>query len=155
MKRREFVNGAVAAGALTATAGMGLLRTNVAIAASRPDEAFLATDADEVLNMVFGTTEAEESADVKIDAPLQAENGAVVPVQVSTTIAGAEMIAVVVKKNPTPLLTLMETTSRTGSYYSLRVKMAGTDKVYAYVKAGGKLYMASQDVRVAVGGCGG
>ncbi len=155
MKRREFVNGAVAAGALTATAGMGLLRTNVAIAASRPDEAFLATDADEVLNMVFGTTEAEESADVKIDAPLQAENGAVVPVQISTTIAGAEMIAVVVKKNPTPLLTLMETTSRTGSYYSLRVKMAGTDKVYAYVKAGGKLYMASQDVRVAVGGCGG
>lgn len=153
MKRREFVGATAAAGALAVT-GLGILPVGIARAA-RPDEAFLSKDAKEVLNMVFGTTEAEENAAVKVEAPLQAENGAVVPVQISVGVDAPELIALVIENNPTPLLTVLEPTSRSGSFYSLRVKMAGTDTVYAYVKAGGKLYVAAQEVRVAVGGCGG
>ena len=87
--------------------------------------------------------------------PLQAENGAVVPIVVSTTLPSPERVAVVVPKNPTPLLSVLDTTSRTGSYIRMRIKMAGTDSVVIYVKSGGQWYTTSQEVRVAVGGCGG
>lgn len=94
------------------------------------------------------------SDQIKLDAPLQAENGAVVPIVVSTTLPAPESIAVVVPKNPTPLLSMFETTARTGSFFRMRIKMAGTDEVIVYVKSGGQWFMASQEVRVAVGGCG-
>lgn len=153
MKRRHFVNGTMAASVLAVT-GIGLSPARRAHAA-RPDAAFLSKDPNEILNMVFGTSDTETSGDVKVEAPLQAENGAVVPVQVTVGLPDVELVGIVVNNNPTPLLTVLEPSPRGGSYYSLRVKMAGTDTVHAYVKAGGKLYVASQEVRVAVGGCGG
>ena len=127
----------------------------VSALAAIPDDTFLVKTADEAVAAVFGTSDAAESADIKLDAPLQAENGAVVPVEVTVNIPDTELVAVVVPKNNYPLVTVLEPTSTTSSYYSLRIKMAGTDTVRVYVKAGGKLYMASQEVRVAVGGCGG
>ena len=36
-----------------------------------------------------------------------------------------------------------------------RLKMAKTSKVVALVESGGKLYSASKEVKVTVGGCGG
>ncbi len=153
MKRREFIQTTAVVGALTTAAGLGLLPRSAH--AARDDAVFLETDPDKVLNAVFGTTEAVESADLTLDAPLQAENGAVVPVKINAGMADLEKIAIVVKKNPTPLLTVLDAGPRSGGFYSLRIKMGGTDKVYAYAQAGGKLYVASQDVRVAVGGCGG
>ena len=135
-------------------AGGGLLYLPRANAA-RPDAAFLAKDLDSVLKEVLGGSEATVSDQIKLDAPLQAENGAVVPVVVSTTLAAPQAVAIVVPKNPTPLLSMLETTARTGSYVRMRIKMAGTDEVRAYVKSGGQWYMAAQEVRVAVGGCGG
>ncbi len=123
--------------------------------AARPDAAFLAKDVDTAMMEALGTTEATPSDQIKLDAPLQAENGAVVPIEISTTLASPEAIAVVVPNNPTPLLSILETTPRTGSYVRMRVKMAGTDKVRAFVKSGGQWYVTEQEVRVAVGGCGG
>ena len=108
-----------------------------------------------MLTEALGTADATPSDQIKIDAPLQAENGAFVPVKLSTTLPAPEAVAIVVPINPTPLLTVLETTPRTGSFYALRIKMGGTGKIFAYVKSGGKLYSATQDVRVAVGGCGG
>jgi len=143
--------------ALTAglfTGGSGLLYLPRAQAA-RPDAAFLAKDLDTVLREVLGTTEATPSDQIKLDAPLQAENGAVVPIEISTSLPAPEQIAIVVPKNPTPLLSVLDTTPRTGSYVRMRIKMAGTDSVVVYIKSGGQWYTASQEVRVAVGGCGG
>lgn len=104
---------------------------------------------------VLGTREAAASDQIKLDAPLQAENGAVVPIEISTSLPSPESIAVVVPNNPTPLLSVVETTPRTGNYLRMRIKMAGTDKVMVYVKSGGQWYVTSQQVRVAIGGCGG
>ena len=123
--------------------------------AARPDAAFVAKDLDTVLQEILGGAQASQSDQIKLDAPLQAENGAVVPVVVETTLPAPEQIAIVVPKNPTPLLTVLETTPRTGNYVRMRIKMAGSDQVVAYVKSGGQWYTASQEVRVAVGGCGG
>lgn len=135
-------------------AGGGLFYTP-RVSAARPDAAFLAKDLDTVLKEVLGGSEATMSDQIKLDAPLQAENGAVVPIVVSTTLPAPESIAIIVPKNPTPLLSMMDTTPRTGSYVRMRIKMAGTDQVRVYVKSGGQWYMAAQEVRVAVGGCGG
>lgn len=151
MKRRTFLQTAAAGGTLAVA---GVLTSEPALAA-RPDAAFLADKADEALMEAFGTTEAIDSKDITVDAPLQAENGAVVPVKISTTLPSPELVGVVVRGNPVPLLTVLEATPRSGKFFSVRVKMAGTDKVVAYVKSGGKLYTASQEVRVTVGGCGG
>lgn len=154
MKRRSFLQNLLALAAAGIAGGGGLFYLPRAQAA-RPDTAFLAKDLDTVLKEVLGNTEATPSDQIKLDAPLQAENGAVVPVEVSTSLPAPEQIAIVVPKNPTPLLSVLETTPRTGSYVRMRIKMAGTDNVVAYVKSGGQWYSASQEVRVAVGGCGG
>ena len=154
MNRRSFLQNTAALVAGLIAGGGSLLYLSRAQAA-RPDAAFLAKDLDTVLKEVLGTTEATESYQVKLDAPLQAENGEVVPIEISTTLPSPEQIAVVVPKNPTPLLSVLETTPRTGNYVRMRIKMAGTDKVMVYVKSGGKWYVTSQEVRVAVGGCGG
>ena len=154
MKRRSFLQQTLAFTAGLVASGSGLFYMPRAYAA-RPDAAFIARDLDTVLKEILGGSEATMSDQIKLDAPLQAENGAVVPVVVSTTLEAPEAIAIVVPKNPTPLLSLLEATPRTGSYVRMRIKMAGTDEVRAYVKSGGQWYMAAQEVRVAVGGCGG
>ena len=153
MKRRSFLQTtlALATGLIT---GGGLLYPQRSQAA-RPDAAFLAKDLDTVLKEILGGSEATASDQIMLDAPLQAENGAVVPIVVETSLPSPEQIAVVVPKNPTPLLSVLDTTARTGSFVRMRIKMAGTDQVVVYVKSGGQWYSASQEVRVAVGGCGG
>ncbi len=156
MKRRSFLRSTAAVAATWVASGSGLMQSMLAYAATRPDAAFLAKDLNTALMEALGTTETPPISDqIKLDAPLQAENGAVVPIEVSTTLPAPESIAVVVPKNPTPLLSTIETTPRTGGYFRMRIKMAGTDKVMVYVKSGGQWYMAEQEVRVALGGCGG
>lgn len=155
MRRRNFLRGLLATGATMVAAGAGMFYSLRAWAGARPDGAFLTRDIAQVLTEALGISDAVPSDQIKIDAPLQAENGAFVPVKIATTLPAPEAIAVVVPVNPTPLLTVMETTPRTGSYYALRIKMAETGKIFVYVKSGGRLHSATQDVRIAVGGCGG
>lgn len=155
MKRRNLLRDALTLAATWVAGGSGIFYSIMANAASRPDAAFLAKDVDTALVEALGTREATASDQIKLDAPLQAENGAVVPIEISTTLPSPESIVVVVPKNPTPLLSVIETTPRTGSFFSMRIKMAETDEVMVYVKSGGQWYLTSQEVRVAVGGCGG
>ena len=154
MKRRTLLQNLCAVAASWVTGG-GMFYPMLANAAPRPDAAFLAKDVDTAMMEALGTREATPSDKIKLDAPLQAENGAVVPIEVSTSLPSPESIAVVVPGNPTPLLSIVETTPRAGSYFRMRIKMAGTDNVMVYVKSGGQWYVTSQEVRVAIGGCGG
>ncbi len=153
--RRNFLRNTAALATAWIAGGSSVFYSILARSAPRPDAAFLARDVDSALMGALGTREVKPSDQIKLDAPLQAENGAVVPIEVSTTLPSPESIAVVVPKNPTPLLAVIETTPRTGSYFRMRIKMAGTDKVMVYVKSGGQWYVTSQEVRVAIGGCGG
>jgi len=138
MKRRTLLQNLCAVAATWVAGGSGILNSMLANAAPRPDAAFLAKDVDTAMMEVLGTREATASDQIMLDAPLQAENGAVVPIEVSTSLPSPESIAVVVPNNPTPLLSVVETTPRTGNYLRMRIKMAGTDKGMVFVKAGGQ-----------------
>jgi len=122
--------------------------------AARPDKAFEATSADKVIEDLFGAT-AEDSADVQMKIPDIAENGAVVPVTISTSLANVESISVIVDNNPTPLAASFELGPRAVANVSVRIKMGQSSQVRAIVKADGKLYSTSKEVKVTIGGCGG
>ncbi|MDH3638343.1 MAG: thiosulfate oxidation carrier protein SoxY [Gammaproteobacteria bacterium] len=153
MKRRKFLQSSVAGGALVVAAGSGLLKPSIAAAERSNETAFAATEADEAVKTLFGGMQAEDSGDITIKAPKQAENGAVVPIKVETSLA-ADTIAIVAEKNPFPLTTAVHLNGAKG-FYSTRIKMGQTSNVVAYVKSGDKLYKASQTIKVTVGGCGG
>jgi len=154
MQRRTFLQTSLGAGVIALAAGAGLLTPTRVQAAAWPKGAFEAKTVDEALKDLFGTTAAADSKLITIKAPIQAENGAVVPISVSTTLPNVEAIGIMVEKNPQPLVASVQLTGAEG-YFSARMKMGKTSDVKVYVKSGGKLYMASQQIKVTVGGCGG
>ena len=154
MKRRIFLKGSLAAGTLAVAAGAGMLTPTRVLASTWPKAAFESKTEADALNAFFGTSEVEQGDQVSIKAPLQAENGAVVPIKVMTSLEGVEAIAIITIKNPSPYTTSLQVAGA-GGLYSTRIKMGQTTPVNCYVKAGGKLYLASQEIKVTVGGCGG
>ena len=122
--------------------------------AARPNVAFKSTDADQAIAELFGQT-ATDSDQVSMKIPDIAENGAVVPVTVSTELPNVESISIVVVKNPTPLAASFEFSPRSQSTVAVRIKMGQSSQVRALVKAGGKLYSTTKEVKVTIGGCGG
>lgn len=103
----------------------------------------------------FGGSGTEKSTGITFTAPDIAENGAVVPVAVTSNIPGTEQIAILVEKNPNTLAADFTIPAGTEPFVSTRVKMGQTSMVYAAVKAGGKWYVASKEIKVTLGGCGG
>ena len=102
----------------------------------------------------IGASGAATSLDVVVKTPDIAENGAVVPVEVLTTLPNVESIAILAEKNPTPLIARYTLTDFDGML-TTRIKMRESAKVRAIVKADGKLYTAAKEVKITIGGCGG
>ena len=98
---------------------------------------------------------AVDSKDVVITSPDIAENGAVVPVAVTSRLPKTQEIVVLVEKNPFPMTAVFTIPDGTEPYVSTRVKMGQSTNVVAVVKADGKLYTASKETKVTLGGCGG
>ncbi len=154
MKRRVFLKGSLAASAMGAAVGAGLL-TPQAVLAAWPKAAFEAKKVEDSLSNLMGTAATDASSDITVKAPDIAENGAVVPVTVSTSIAGVESIAILAEKNPSPLAASFDLGKGAEGFVSTRIKMGKTGDVIGVVKAGGKLYAARKGVKVTIGGCGG
>ena len=154
MQRRTFLQGSLAGGAVAVAVGAGLLSPRSVLAAW-PEGAFNAKSVQDAMSGLFGSADSTASGDIKIKAPDIAENGAVVPVTVSTSLADVESISVLVEKNPTPLVAMFELSPQSVPDISVRIKMGESSKVQTVVKAGGKLYSASKEVKVTIGGCGG
>ena len=152
--RRVLLKGTLAAGATGIAISAGLLTPKAALAAW-PKAAFEAKDSKAALEASMGSSNMTESADIKLKAPDIAENGAVVPITVTSNIAGTEAISVVVAENATPLAATFNLGANTSGFVSTRIKMGKTSDVTAVVKAGGKLYSTSKNVKVTIGGCGG
>ena len=147
MRRRGFLTGLVGMAAVA----LAPLRAF----AARPQGAFDANNMGDALKSLLEGAEVMESADITIKAPDIAENGAVVPVTVDFKVAGAESVSIIAENNPNPLAASFALTPSSGGSVSTRIKMGKTSKVHAIVKAGGKLYGASKEVKVTIGGCGG
>jgi len=153
--RRVILKGAGAA----ALVGLGNIPFSLAPAFAAandkyPEDAFKAKSEADAIKSLYGKT-AEPSDKVKLDAPEIAENGAVVPISVSTTLADVTSIAFLVSENPNALAASYKIPAGTVPSVANRLKMAKTSNVIAIVEAGGKLYSATKEVKVTVGGCGG
>jgi sulfur-oxidizing protein SoxY len=97
-----------------------------------------------------------ESKDVTIGGPDIAENGAVVPLTASTTLAGVKQLLVLVEKNPAALVALFNVTDSVEASFATRSKMGQSSDVYAVaVMNDGKAFFAKKEVKVTLGGCGG
>jgi sulfur-oxidizing protein SoxY len=104
----------------------------------------------------LGTGAPVESKDVTIGGPDIAENGAVVPLSVSTTLTGAKQLLILVEKNPHPLVALFNMNDSLEPSFSTRAKMSQSSDVYAVaITADGKTLFAKKEVKVTLGGCGG
>jgi sulfur-oxidizing protein SoxY len=137
--------------------GLGNLPFSMAYAAANdkyPEDAFKAKSDADAIKALYGKT-AEPSDKVKLDAPEIAENGAVVPISVSSTLADVTSISILVVENPNALAASYKIPAGTLPSVANRIKMAKTTNVIAIVEAGGKLYSAAKEVKVTVGGCGG
>lgn len=154
MKRRVFLKRSLSASTLGVAVGAGLLSPQ-AILAAWNQAAFEAKSEKDAINSAMGDTSTTTSADITIKAPDIAENGAVVPVSVNTSIADVASIAMLVEKNGTPMSAVFNLPKGTLADVSTRLKMGKTGDVIAVVKAGGKLYSARKSVKVTIGGCGG
>ena len=153
-KRRVFLKGSLAAGTVGVAVGAGLL-TPQAVLAAWPQAAFEAKSIDDALTAAMGEASNTASDAIKIKAPDIAENGAVVPVSVSSDIEGVESIALLAEGNAQPLVATFNLGAGALPDVSTRIKMGKTSDVIAIVKAGGKLHSARKSVKVTIGGCGG
>jgi len=103
----------------------------------------------------LGGAPPTESKDVTITSPDIAENGAVVPFTIASKLPKTESIALLVEKNPNILAANFQIPDGTEPWVNTRIKMGQTSNVFALVKADGKYYYASKEVKVTLGGCGG
>jgi sulfur-oxidizing protein SoxY len=151
--RREFVK---VSGVLGLMAAAGLITTQEAQAQQQAwnKAAFEAKDLTETVKALGGGT-AAQSADITITAPDIAENGAVVPVGVTSKIPNTQGIYVLVEKNPNALAAGFAIPAGTEANVSTRIKMGQTSNVHAVVKADNKFFVATKEVKVTLGGCGG
>jgi sulfur-oxidizing protein SoxY len=119
-----------------------------------PEEAFKQKSSDDAIKLLYGKS-AEKSDKIKLDAPEIAENGAVVPISVTSTLSDVTAIAFLVAENPNALVAAYKIPAGTMPSVANRIKMARTSNVIVVVEAGGKLYSTTKEVKVTVGGCGG
>ena len=155
--RRMILKGAVAGGLVgLGFAGSGTLSVAYANADAKdwPQDAFKQKSEADALKTLYGKT-AQPSDQVNLDAPEIAENGAVVPITVSSKLPNVTSISILVLENPFTLAASYKIPGGTEAAVSSRLKMAKTTKVVAVVESGGKLYSATKEVKVTVGGCGG
>lgn len=131
----------------------GLLKASDVFAVEWQAQLFELKNMDEILKAMAGNF--AQSSDVLINAPEIAENGAVVPITVTSNVPNTEKIAILVEKNPNPLSARITLPAGTEPTISTRVKMAGTSNVHALVQANGKWLIASKEIKVTLGGCGG
>jgi sulfur-oxidizing protein SoxY len=113
IKRRLFLKASVATGAVGMAVGTGLLTPGTVLAAWNT-AAFKAETIGAALKEGMGSDAMTDSTEVTLDVPDNPENGAVVPVAVTTTLPGVQSIALLVEKNSKPLCGIFHLGKRVG-----------------------------------------
>lgn len=155
--RRDVLKAAVSAGAAAFVSEIGLAPAMADAGGdlSRwPKDAFEAKNEAAAIKALFGKS-ATPSDKIRIEVPEIAENGAVVPITVSSDLPKSRRIAILALENPYTLAASYVIPDGTTANVSSRLKLAKTTKVAVLVEADGGLYSASKEVKVTIGGCGG
>ena len=152
--RRVVLRGAGGGAALAVALAAGMLKPQQALAVGWNKDAFGAkTPADAMKGI--GAANPAESKDILIDAPQIAENGGVVPIEITSTVPGTRSIAVLIEKNPFPLAGKFDFKEGAVPFVKVNVKIGESSNVRVVAEAGGKYYVAVREVKVTIGGCGG
>jgi len=146
--RRVILSGGIALATLVAL-------PRALLAAAWPEKAFASTAASEALIDLLGTDQTVASDQISLKLPEIAENGAVVPIKISTTLENVESISIVVEKNPRPLAATVEILPGTLPEFSSRLKLRQTTDVMVVVKTNSGIFSTKKEVKVTIGGCGG
>jgi sulfur-oxidizing protein SoxY len=115
------------------------------------------------LKRLFGTRPVKDGAGIiKLDMPLIAENGAVVPVAVEvaspmTPSSYVKHIYILADKNRIPIVTRATLTPEAGqAYIGENIRLGETGEVRAIAEqSDGTLLQVKREIKVTVGGCGG
>lgn len=153
-KRRIFLKESLVTSAIGAAWAAGFLAPQ-ALLAEWPKDVFDAKDIPTVLKNLYGTDVTETNEAIQIKVPEIAENGAVVPVTIESTLSGITQIALFSSVNTYPLAADFRLTDSITPYVSTRIKMSKTGDVVAVVKSSSGLYLSRKEVKVTIGGCGG
>ena len=149
-RRDTLRQGALAAGALAA----GSLLPQQVLAYNKA--AFEVKGVPDALKALGATGALTESKDVSLTAPDIAENGAVVPLALSTTLPNVKQLVLMVEKNPSPLVAVFNVTPDIEASFATRSKMGQSSDVYAIaVTTDVKVLFTKKEVKVTLGGCGG
>ncbi|MBV8031110.1 MAG: thiosulfate oxidation carrier protein SoxY [Betaproteobacteria bacterium] len=140
--------------ALVGVFAVAAVRPWTALAAAWNKDAFGAKTSADALKGI-GAVGAAPSGDIHVEAPEIAENGAVVPIEISSAVPGTSSIAVVIDKNPFPLVAKFDFLEGALPFVKVNVKMNETSEVRVIAQAGGKSYVATKEIKVTIGGCGG
>ena len=151
---RRRILGMLAVAASGTAAAAGCLWPFQVLAAAWNKAAFDARVLADVLNSI-GASDAVESTQIQLKAPEIAENGAIVPVEVTSGLPGTQSIFIIAEKNLQPLTAIFDFTEGVEPFVSTRIKMGESSKVMIVVKADGKFYFTAREVKVTIGGCGG
>lgn len=151
-QRRDALKTGGGLGVFGMLVAAGLIAPGSALA--RDQKVFDAKSIDDAL-AALGAGKPDASDAITIVAPDIAENGAVVPVGVTSSLNNVESISIMVEKNPNMVAANFHLPSGTVADVQTRIKMGQTSDVYAVVKADGKYFMAKKEIKVTLGGCGG
>jgi len=150
MNRRSVLKAVFTGGLVT---GMGVLMPRIAMAAW--SKAAFGAESQEIAMGALYEANPQASADVTLKAPDIAENGAVVPISVKSSLSGVTSIAIFVANNPQPLASQFTIPEGTLANVSCRIRMGKTSDVTAVVTTASGSFSASKEVKVTIGGCGG
>jgi sulfur-oxidizing protein SoxY len=154
-KRRTVLKTGSGVTLLSLLGGAGLLAPCGAQAQTWNKAAFDTHSLAETMNALGGGEPAQSKDIVFFQTPDIAENGAVVPVGITSNIPKTESIAILIEKNPNMLAASFDIPAGTEPTITTRVKMGQSSNIVALVKADGKYYSAAKEVKVTLGGCGG
>jgi len=155
VKRRDVLKQGGGVTLLALVSAAGWLAPSDAAAQSWNQAAFETHSMDETMKVLGGSAPVPSKDIQFVSTPDIAENGAVVPIGVTSSVPKTESIAILIEKNPNMLAAVFDIPSGTDPSLSTRVKMGQSSNVYALVKADGKYYVASKEIKVTLGGCGG
>jgi len=139
---------------LLAAVAVLVLKPFAALAATWNKDGFGAKTTADALK-TLGASNPVASKDVLIEAPQIAENGAVVPIEITSNLPGTTSIAVLIDNNPFPLVGKFDFMEGALPFVKLNVKVGESSDVRVVAEAAGKHYVATREIKVTIGGCGG
>lgn len=151
--RRSFIKRGLCLLAALTTGMAGLLQPLLALA-ERNSKAFAAETEKDALAELFPGQQIEITDAIHIDAHDVIENGAVVPLSITTKLPDAESITILVEKNPNPFIAKFNLGPGCSGFIATRIKVAQPSDIIALVQSRGKLYSTRKFVEVIAGGCG-